>query len=282
MVRTLPTRGRTMSDKHDKPRVTLTIDDVGLAELWMCDEVGNNAFSRAFVTELLERMAELSRSRVAKVCVVRGLPEVFSAGGDRSVLLDLAEGRLEPYDLELTRSLIELPIPTVAAIEGHAIGGGLVFGLACDMVVLARESRYGANFLDLGFTPGMGTTGLLQFAVGEYVAAEMMYGCQYFKGSHFEQRGNVNYVVERRQVLARARKLAVRLTDKPRFAIELLKRQLALPRREAFERARTAESMMHEVCFAQPETRARIRENYDLAGDLAGDQTGDSKPGKQD
>ena len=83
----------------DKPRVTRTIDDAGLAELWMCDEVGNNAFSRAFVAELTDRMAELARSRAVKVCIIRGLPEVFSAGGDRSVLLDLAEGRLEPYDL---------------------------------------------------------------------------------------------------------------------------------------------------------------------------------------
>ena len=182
------------------------------------------------------------------------------------MLLDLAEGRIEPYDLELTLNLIELPVPTIAAIEGHAVGGGLVFGLACDMVVLARESRYGTNFMDLGFTPGMGTTGLLQFAVGEYLAAEMMFGCQYFKGSQLEGRASVNAVVDRAKVLAHARKIATRLTDKPRFAIELLKRQLALPRRLAFERARTAESMMHQVCFGQPETRARIDETYDLGG----------------
>jgi polyketide biosynthesis enoyl-CoA hydratase PksI len=251
-----------------QPRVTLTIDDDGVAELHMCDEAGNNAFSRVFVAELLERMAELARDRKAKVIIVRGLPEVFSAGGDRGVLLDLAEGRIEPYDLELTRNLIELPVPTIAAVEGHAVGGGLVFALACDMVVLARESRYGTNFMDLGFTPGMGTTGLLQFAVGEYVAAEMMFGCQYFKGSQLERCATVNDIVDRSKVLARARKLAARLTDKPRYAIELLKRQLALPRRQAFERARTAESMMHQVCFGQPETRARIEANYtDLAKD---------------
>lgn len=252
-------------------KISLSIDDDGIAELWMHDEAGNNAFSRAFVAELVARMTELARDRTAKVCIVRGLPEVFSAGGDRGVLLDLAEGRIEPYDLELTRTLIELPIPTIAAMEGHAVGGGLILGLACDMVVLARESRYGTNFMDLGFTPGMGTTGLLQFAFGEYVAAEMMFGCQYFKGSQLERHAHVNDVVERAKLLGRVRKLAARLTDKPRFAIELLKRQLALPRRIAFERARTAESMMHQVCFGQPETRARIDENYhDLAGGSSG------------
>ncbi|MCA9697442.1 MAG: enoyl-CoA hydratase/isomerase family protein [Myxococcales bacterium] len=252
-------------------RVRLHVDEDGLAELWMCDREGNNAFSSDFVGELLQRLAELSRDERAKVCVLRGLPDVFCAGGDRRVLLDLAEGNLAPYDLELTRNLLELPIPTIAAMEGHAVGGGLVFGLACDMVVLARESRYGSNFMDLGFTPGMGTTRLLQFAVGEYVAAEMMYGCQYFKGSHFEGRGQVNYVLPQAKVLGQARKIAGRLVDKPRFAIELLKRQLALPRRLAFEQARTAESMMHQVCFAAPETRQRIRENYIQDGDGNGE-----------
>ena len=252
---------------YEDPRVVVSVDEDGIAELWMRDAEGNNCFSRAMVDALLGAMDALSRDTEAKVCIVRGLPEVFSGGGDRGVLMDLAEGRIAPYDLELTRNLIELPIPTIAAMEGHAVGGGLVFGLACDMVVMARESRYGTNFMDLGFTPGMGTTGLLQFAVGEYLAAEMMFGCQYFKGKHFEGRAEVNYVLDKAKVLAKARKIAARLTDKPRFAIELLKRQLALPRREAFERARTAESMMHQVCFERPETKARIHENYNESQD---------------
>ena len=248
-------------------RVTLSIDEDGVADLWMHDEAGNNCFSRAMVDELLAAMDELCRDTTAKVCIVRGLPGIFSGGGDRGVLMDLAEGRIAPYDLELTRNLMELPIPTIAAMEGHAVGGGLIFGLACDMVIMAKQSRYGTNFMDLGFTPGMGTTGLLQFAVGEYLAAEMMLGTQYFKGKHFEHRSAVNYVLDAPKVLPRARKLALRLTDKPRFAIELLKRQLALPRRQAFERARTAEAVMHQVCFERPETKARIRENYNEAED---------------
>ena len=147
-------------------KVSLDIID-GVAELWMHDQPGNNAFSSEFVDQLLERMATLARAREAKVCVLRGLPAVFCAGGDRRVLLDLAEGNLAPYDLELTRTLLELPIPTIAAMEGHAVGGGLVFGLACDMVVMARESRYGCNFMDLGFTPGTRLRPILDTFAGD-------------------------------------------------------------------------------------------------------------------
>ncbi len=243
-----------------EPRVQVTVED-GIAELHMCDVEGKNAFSRGFVDELMSALRRAGEEDV-RVCVLRGLEEVFSAGGDQSVLLGLADASIAPYDLLLTRALLEVPVPTIAAMAGHAVGGGLVFGLACDVVLLGKESRYGANFMELGFTPGMGTTRLLQVAVGEHVAAEMMYGGQYFRGSHFEGKGSINYILPKAKVEARARKVAQRFADKPRFALSLLKRSLALPRRKAFEEARAVESMMHEVCFARPETRERIAENY--------------------
>lgn len=241
--------------------ITLEVDDTGIAVLHMHDEAGKNAFSRSFVETLLRRLEALSAEEI-KVCVVRGLDEVFCAGGDRQVLLDLAEGRVAPYDLMLTRALLEVPVPTIGAMAGHAVGGGLIFGLCCDVVVMGRESRYGCNFMDMGFTPGMGTTTLLQAAVGDYVAAEMMMGCQYFRGAHFEGRSQINYVLPRAEVLDRAMEVARRMSDKPRFALALLKRALSLGRRKAFEEARMTESMMHEICFARPETAQRIREDY--------------------
>lgn len=242
--------------------VDLALAGDGVAVVTMRDAAGKNAFSRAFAAALTAALAEAGRRPEIRACVVAGLPEVFSAGGDRDVLLGLAEGTIAPYDLVLTRALLEAPVPTIAAMAGPAVGGGLVFGLACDMVVMARESRYGANFMDLGFTPGMGATRLLQFAFGEYVAAEMLFGGQYFRGEHFAARGQINAVVPRADVEARALDIARRIADKPRHALLLLKRALALPRRRAFEEARTVESMMHEVCFADPQTVARILENY--------------------
>lgn len=249
----------------------LSVDAEGLALLRMRDAAGKNAFSQSFVAALVAALTALGRRDDVKVVVVCGLPEVFSAGGDRSVLLGLAEGRIAPYDLLLTRTLLELPQPSVAAMAGPAVGGGLVFGLACDLVFLARESRYGCNFMDLGFTPGMGTTRLLQAAVGSYVAAEMMLGAKYYRGAELAERAaQVNGVVPRAEVEARALDVAARLCEKPRGALLLLKRALGLPRRLAFEEARTLESMMHEICFADPATQASIRENYHTASPRTG------------
>ena len=257
-----------------REQITVEVDDQGIALLRMNDAGNQNRFSRAFVAELRERLAMISEHPKCKVCVVAGLEEVFCAGGDREVLEGLAKGEIRPYDLELTRDLIELPVPTIAAMAGHAVGGGFTFGLACDMALLAEESRYGCNFMDLGFTPGMGTTRLLQLAVGEYKAAEMMLGCKYFKGKALAGT-LINGVHPRAKVEAQAMKLAARIADKPRRAIVLLKRSLGLTRRRAFEEARTAESFMHEICFADPETRSRIAENYHESGHESGHESKD-------
>ncbi len=245
-----------------QPRVTLQRDDEGVAVLHLCDAAEQNALSEPFIAELLDALGELGRDREAKVCVLRGLDEVFCSGGHPDMLRELARGRVAAADIMLSRAVLEVPIPTIAAMEGHAVGGGLVLGLCCDLVLMARESRYGASFMNMGFTPGMGATRLLALAVGEYLAAEMMYGGQFFRGSHFAGRAAVNDVLPRARVLPRAMIVARRIAEKPRFALELLKRSLSIGKRQLFEQARSVESMMHEICFSRPETAALIEDYF--------------------
>ena len=247
---------------NDSPSiVSLQVDRDGIALVQMRDEVHKNTFTHAFTAQLNECLEQLADPQI-KVCVLCGLEEVFCAGGNLDLLLDLAEGRVKPYDLRLTQVLMGAPVPTIAAMAGAAVGGGLMLGLCCDVVVLARESRYGCNFLDLGITPGMGSTALLKAAMGEYLAAEMLFGGQYFRGTQLQGRSQVNYIAPRSQVEEQAVKVARRFCDKERCHLELLKRTLSLPRRRALEEALTLEALMHEVCFAAPETRQRIEENY--------------------
>lgn len=242
--------------------ITIHHDNDGILVVHMHDKEGNNALGHHFIDHLYQILAQVAADESAKVCIFRGLPEVFCAGGDQQMLVELAEGKIAPTDILLSRAILELPIPTIAAMEGHAVGGGLTLGLCCDMVLLARESRYGCSFMNMGFTPGMGTTRLLQDAVGEYIAAEMMLGGQFFRGSHFEQRSLFNAVLPRDQVWNKAIEMASRIAEKPRFALQLLKNNLSLRKRLAFEEARTSEAAMHQISFSQKETLSLIRENY--------------------
>ena len=242
--------------------VSLELGDDGVAVLWIHDRINHNAFTEPMVQQLLTQLERLEQDPAVKVCVVRGLPDVFCAGAHQDMLLALARGQMAATDIVLSRYLLDVPVPTIAAMEGHAVGGGLALGLCCDMLLMARESRYGCSFMNLGFTPGMGITRLLQDAVGEYIAAEMMFGGQMFKGSQLEARSSINHVLPRARVLGKAMQLARRIAEKPRGALELLKRTLSVRRRQAFEQARTSEGMMHKLSFADPNTARRIQENY--------------------
>jgi polyketide biosynthesis enoyl-CoA hydratase PksI len=247
----------------------------GILVLSLQDAAGLNRFRSEFIEQLLVGLAAIGADPTARVCIVRGLEQTFCAGADLSLLEELVGGARAPADLLLPRAVLDLPIPTIAAMEGHAVGGGLTFGLCCDLVLIAKESRYGCTFMNMGFTPGMGTTALLQDAMGEYIASEMMFGGQLFRGAHFAGRTNINYVLPRAEVYPTAMRLAQRIAEKPRYALELLKRHLSSRRRQLFEAARTQEIAMHSVCFSRPEIADQIRDNY--AAERGATGAGDEK-----
>jgi polyketide biosynthesis enoyl-CoA hydratase PksI len=244
------------------PAVRLDVDDRGVATVSMGDASGRNAMSEPFVRELSETLGVLARCTDARVAVLLGQPDVFSAGASRQMLEAILDGKLAPSDILLPKAVLDVPVPVIAAMEGHAVGGGLALGLCADIILIARESSYGCNFMNLGFTPGLGTTRLLEHVLSPAIAHEMLYTGQVFRGTHFEGRSGFNYILPRAQVRPQAMDLAARIAEKPRPAIEALKRVLSLGKRQAFEEARTAEAMMHTITFAGPDVRRLIEENY--------------------
>ncbi len=234
----------------------------GIVTLHMRDTENKNIFSDAFVDALLGGLAEFTTLKDAKVLILRGLDDVFAAGADKDSLLAIADGRFHVKDLVISERLIELPVPVIAAMEGHAVGGGFVVGLCCDVVILAEDSRYGVNFMEMGFTPGMGCTRLLQGLVGPYIANEMMFTGARLKGKHFASNTGVNYVLPKNQVADKAMKLAQRIAEKPRPALEYLKYSVSLPKRQTLQEARVHEDFMHRLTFSAPGMRQRIEDLY--------------------
>jgi len=135
--------------------------------------------------------------------------------------------------------------------------------LCCDVVIAARESRYGAVFMNLGFTPGMGCTTLLADLVGPFLATEMLFTGKRFRGSELEGRAtNINYIVPRKEVLAKARDVASQIVEKDIRSIKLLKQTLSARRKKLLVEARLQEDLMHRVSFSFPETRQTIEDSY--------------------
>jgi len=234
----------------------------GISTVEMADRENRNAFSERFVEELKECLDAVGEDPGTKAVVLVGLEDVFAAGATRELLARLARGEVAPTDIVLTKSLLDVAVPTIAAMEGHATGGGLALGFAADIIVLSRESRYGASFMNMGFTPGMGITRLLEHTLSPAVAHELLYTGEFRRGSELAEKGGINHVLPKVRVRAKAFDIATQIAEKPRRALELLKRTLSIGRRQAFEASRTVESLMHSITFTQSDIVQRIENEY--------------------
>jgi polyketide biosynthesis enoyl-CoA hydratase PksI len=244
------------------PLTELRTDADGIAVLTMRDGPRRNALTLDMAAELEERFKAVHEDGAVKVLVLAGTDECFSTGADRAMLEQLVSHRVRPRDLLLPRWLLDVPVPTIAAMAGHAVGGGLALAICADITVAARESRYGATFMRYGFTPGLGMTALLEYVMGPPIAHELLLTGRTCRGARFEGSGAFTHVVARSDVQAKAIAIARELAEKPRLPLVLLKAALSRRKRELFEAARTVEGVMHEATFATPDV-ARLIEELD-------------------
>lgn len=210
-------------------------------------------------------LAELTTDGATRVLILEGDGRYFSAGASRRALTDAcAEEAFPSYASRAARALLAVPIPVIAAASGHAIGGGLLVALWCDVIALAEESLYGVNFMQLGFTPGMGATHAVPEAFGESLGREMLFSGRLLTGREIKEAccPLSHAVLPRTQLPGRAQSMAREIAEAPRESVALLKQNLAARRREALERALQAEGADHARVFADPATAAEIIRRY--------------------
>ncbi len=162
----------------ERPQVThvhLTRDpdDPTVAVVTLDDPKRRNALSLSLCDQIKGVMGSLETDGQTGAVVITGAPPAFCAGADLSQLGDSRrDGLLAIYDgfLSVARS----PLPTVAAVNGPAVGAGMNLALACDLRLAGPKARYDSRFLDLGIHPGGGHTWMLRRIVGPQAAAAMV------------------------------------------------------------------------------------------------------------
>jgi enoyl-CoA hydratase len=189
-----------------------------------------NAIDAQLVTELAAATAELVADDVTRAVVLRSAVEgVFMAGADLVEFEQIAsEAERAVLVQEVFTAFAELPQPTVAAINGHALGGGLELALACDFRFLARAegALLGLPEVRLGLLPGAGGTQRLTRLVGPGRATELiMKGLQLSPQDAAEER-IVHFLVEPEELEERARDYAVRLARQAPVALRGIKRAI--------------------------------------------------------
>ena len=107
---------------------------------------------------------------------------------------------------QLFLAVRDLPCPTLAAVNGAAIGAGLCVALACDVRIASSDAKLGLNFTQLGLHPGMGATWTLPRLVGAARAAEILFSSRVLQGDEAAAIGLVNRAVAPAEVLPAARR----------------------------------------------------------------------------
>jgi polyketide biosynthesis enoyl-CoA hydratase PksI len=231
--------------------------DPPLAMIGMEYHEGRNRVVTSLMDGLVAALAEAGANDDVRVVVLQGLPDVFCAGAAAEDLLRDDGGATRGVG-PLTRAIAECPIPVVASVQGHALGGGLLLALYADIAVFSEKSRYAANFMAYGFTPYGGATYLVPAKLGTALGTEMLLTGRSFSGRELAGRGAGVVIVAHPQVPVVARRLALRTAQAPRKALRVLKNRLATELLSQVDAAMDQERAGHVETLADPEVRKRI------------------------
>lgn len=197
----------------------------------------NNALSdEDAIQSLIAACAEANADRDVRVVILTGVGKGFSSGGNVKTLREkvgsgLGMPLLSRYAYrdgiqKLSRALYDLEVPTIAAVNGYAIGAGLDLACMCDLRIASTDAKFACSFIKLGLIPGDGGAWLLPRLVGRANAAELAFTGRVIDASQARENGLVSQVVSPERLLPSAEELAREIAVQSGHALRLTKRLL--------------------------------------------------------
>ena len=209
----------------------------GIALVTMNKPDARNALTEEHeMLEFVELAQRVRRDPAIKVLVLTGAGSAFSAGGNLKNMRDkkgFSAGL--PADIrdayrngiqQIPLALYELDIPTIAAINGPAIGAGMDLTCMCDLRIASERASFASSFVKLGIVPGDGGAWLLSRTIGQPRAMEMMLTGDTIDAAEAQALGLVSRVVPHDELMPQALSLAARISANPTRTVRLTKRLL--------------------------------------------------------
>ncbi|HET9886374.1 MAG TPA: enoyl-CoA hydratase-related protein, partial [bacterium] len=218
---------RTQEDMMTFTRIRLDIADA-IATITIDRPDARNAIDRETIREIREALERTRGDEACRVLIVTGAGDkVFVSGADvRTLLARTTKDVLAAGNNLLFREIEELPIPTIAAVNGFALGGGLELALACDIRVASENAKMGLPETGLGILPGAGGTQRLPRIVGMGIAKEMILAGTILDAQAALRVGLVNRVVPAAELMNAAREVAQAIAKRAPVATRLAKMSL--------------------------------------------------------
>ena len=186
--------------------------DSGIVLLGLERPLAKNALGRQLVKEMEEAIATLKEDLSIRVVVLHSLvPGVFCAGADLKERADMGQEEATDFVQRLRttfRAVERLPMPTIAAIDGAALGGGLELALACDLRVVGGGAKLGLPETSLAIIPGAGGTQALPRLIGRSKAKELIFTARRFGAEDALDLGIADRIAEEGKALEAALALA--------------------------------------------------------------------------
>ncbi|XP_035247639.1 methylglutaconyl-CoA hydratase, mitochondrial [Anguilla anguilla] len=230
-------------------------EDSGIVVFGINRPKAKNAISKNLVKMMSEAVdAVKGNNKVRTVILCSLVPGIFCAGADLKERAKMHQSEVGPF-VSKARTLItelgNLPMPTIAAIDGAALGGGLEMALACDIRVAATTARMGLVETKLAIIPGAGGTQRLPRAVGVSLAKELIFAARVLDGAEAQTLGLVSHAVEQNKsgdgAYRRALDLAREFLPQGPIAIRMAK--LAI--NQGIEVDLATGLAIEEACYAQ-------------------------------
>jgi 2-(1,2-epoxy-1,2-dihydrophenyl)acetyl-CoA isomerase len=202
---------------------------------------------------LLDLAAALGRSVAdgARAVLITGAGRAFCSGAmiEKGAADDVnIQTQFDRYYNHLARTLSELPVPIVTAVNGAAAGGGAAIALAGDIVLAARSSYLMLAFAKIALVPDMGATWLVARAAGRLRALEMALLGERLPAEEAYRVGLVTQVVADDELPARAGEVCARLAGMPTRTLALIRRQVRLALESTFDASLEVEKEHQALC----------------------------------
>ncbi|MDO4540076.1 MAG: enoyl-CoA hydratase-related protein [Syntrophomonadaceae bacterium] len=217
-----------------------------------------NAINDRLLDECLEILTGIQEDPNIKVFIVTGDDNAFAAGADLKQVYAFNGFQARDYDDKVHRTLFALEDnhkPSIAAVRGLALGGGMELTLGCDMRVVSETATMGLPEINIGIFPGGGATQRLPRQVSLGLAKELVYMGDFFDGKKAGEYGLANYVVPAEEVMPLAIKLAKKITRKPPLAIREAKNALNMSMNTDIKTGCRMEQLGWSLCFSSEDQK---------------------------
>ncbi len=217
-----------------------------------------NPLSTEVIKDLSSAIDYIKNDEQCHVLIVTGEGSAFVAGADISQMKDMNVREAREFakaGLDVFRKIESMEKPSIAAVNGFALGGGCELAMACDIRIASTKAKFGQPEVGLGITPGFGGTIRMSRIVGIAKAKELIFTGEIIKAEEALKIGLVNHLVEPEELMDKALDMANKISKNAQLAVRYSKVAINKNYKVDIDAAMEIEKDLFALCFASEDQK---------------------------